>query len=230
MLIALGTHPPMSDEAINQRLGITAQDRAGRYAGVKIFNHDWDNPQAAGVDRVDLRRRGRADLARAHARARRHHDEQARARVRHAAHRRADLPARGGRLLGRQQVPVSGDLGPRDHRHVPLAGRAHHQPRDHRHQVHAGARGGRQGGVDGAGRAQVREPGRRGQRPRRPLHRHARRGVERRRGSLESDPRPLTRTAPTAACSRARPRCTTSCGSAESARTSWSRSSPTAAS
>jgi len=44
VLIALGTHPPMSDEAINQRLGITAQDRAGRYAGVKIFNHDWDNP------------------------------------------------------------------------------------------------------------------------------------------------------------------------------------------
>jgi nickel-dependent lactate racemase len=45
VLIALGTHPPMSDEAINQRLGITAQDRAGRYAGVKIFNHDWDNPK-----------------------------------------------------------------------------------------------------------------------------------------------------------------------------------------
>ncbi len=44
VLIALGTHPPMSDEAINQRLGITAQDRAGRYAGVNIFNHHWDNP------------------------------------------------------------------------------------------------------------------------------------------------------------------------------------------
>ena len=30
VLIALGTHPPMSDEAINQRLGITPQDRAGK--------------------------------------------------------------------------------------------------------------------------------------------------------------------------------------------------------
>ena len=52
--------------------------------------------------------------------------------------------------------------GPRDPRHVPLAGRADHQPVDHRHQVHAGARGGRPGGGDGAGRAQVRQPGRRG--------------------------------------------------------------------
>jgi lactate racemase len=44
VLIALGTHPPMSDEAINHRLGITAEDRAGRYAGTKFFNHHWDDP------------------------------------------------------------------------------------------------------------------------------------------------------------------------------------------
>jgi nickel-dependent lactate racemase len=46
VLIALGTHPPMSDEAINHRLGISASDRApgGRYAGTRFFNHRWDDP------------------------------------------------------------------------------------------------------------------------------------------------------------------------------------------
>jgi lactate racemase len=44
VLIALGTHPPMSDEAINRRLGLTAADRAGKYARTQIHNHDWKNP------------------------------------------------------------------------------------------------------------------------------------------------------------------------------------------
>src|SRR5215472_14327882 len=32
VLVALGTHPPMSDAAINQRLGITDAQRAGVYS------------------------------------------------------------------------------------------------------------------------------------------------------------------------------------------------------
>jgi len=44
VLIALGTHPPMSDAAINQRLGITEQDRRDRYSKTRFFNHHWDNP------------------------------------------------------------------------------------------------------------------------------------------------------------------------------------------
>ena len=44
VLIALGTHPPMSDEAINKRLGITEADRAGKYARTRFVNHDWKNP------------------------------------------------------------------------------------------------------------------------------------------------------------------------------------------
>jgi nickel-dependent lactate racemase len=44
VLIALGTHPPMTDEAIEARMGITGQDRAGRYAGTTFFNHHWDDP------------------------------------------------------------------------------------------------------------------------------------------------------------------------------------------
>jgi nickel-dependent lactate racemase len=45
VLVALGTHPPMTDEAINKRLGLTATDRAGKYARTKVFNHDWKNPE-----------------------------------------------------------------------------------------------------------------------------------------------------------------------------------------
>ena len=68
-LIALGTHPPMVHEAIDhlvgvtavQRVnepgytiktpyidhlvGVTAAQRAERYPNVRIFNHDWANPQ-----------------------------------------------------------------------------------------------------------------------------------------------------------------------------------------
>jgi lactate racemase len=46
VLIALGTHPAMSDEAINHRLGLTPADRRGKYARTKIFNHAWNDPSA----------------------------------------------------------------------------------------------------------------------------------------------------------------------------------------
>ncbi len=45
-LIALGTHPPMSEEAINRLVGVTPEERVGRYAGVRVFNHCWDEPEA----------------------------------------------------------------------------------------------------------------------------------------------------------------------------------------
>ena len=43
-LIALGTHPPMSQEAIDHLVGTTATERAERYPNVRIFNHEWHNP------------------------------------------------------------------------------------------------------------------------------------------------------------------------------------------
>jgi lactate racemase len=43
-LIALGTHMPMSAEAINRHLDVTAEERSGRYANVNVFNHDWAAP------------------------------------------------------------------------------------------------------------------------------------------------------------------------------------------
>lgn len=46
VLIALGTHPPMSAEAINARVEITAEERATTYRQVEFINHEWDNAAA----------------------------------------------------------------------------------------------------------------------------------------------------------------------------------------
>jgi lactate racemase len=46
VLVALGTHPPMSEQAICDRLEISAKERSGVYAEVRLFNHEWDNPAA----------------------------------------------------------------------------------------------------------------------------------------------------------------------------------------
>ena len=43
-LIALGTHPPMTEEAINRRMGLTAGERASSHAGINIHNHRWNRP------------------------------------------------------------------------------------------------------------------------------------------------------------------------------------------
>jgi nickel-dependent lactate racemase len=45
-LIALGTHQPMSREAINKLVGLTAEERATTYAAVNIFNHQWEKPES----------------------------------------------------------------------------------------------------------------------------------------------------------------------------------------
>ena len=56
------------------------------------------------------------------------------------------VPARGGRLLRRQQVLLPRRRRPGDHRLLALAGRADHQRRHHRHpRHHAGARPDRPG-------------------------------------------------------------------------------------
>jgi nickel-dependent lactate racemase len=46
VMIALGTHPPMSEEQIRQRLEITEEERRTRYGRVRFFNHAWDDPRA----------------------------------------------------------------------------------------------------------------------------------------------------------------------------------------
>lgn len=41
-MVALGTHPPLSEEAINHLVGITAEERATTYKHVGLLNHAWD--------------------------------------------------------------------------------------------------------------------------------------------------------------------------------------------
>ncbi len=45
-MVALGTHPPLSDQALYQLVGITPEQRRGQYSHVGLLNHEWDNPQA----------------------------------------------------------------------------------------------------------------------------------------------------------------------------------------
>ncbi len=46
ILIALGTHQPMSETAICERIEISAGERAGAFKNVRFFNHEWNNPGA----------------------------------------------------------------------------------------------------------------------------------------------------------------------------------------
>jgi nickel-dependent lactate racemase len=46
VMVALGTHPPMPMDQIYRRVGITAEEHAAAYPGVRFFNHAWDDPDA----------------------------------------------------------------------------------------------------------------------------------------------------------------------------------------
>src|SRR5690349_23532237 len=41
-LVALGTHPPMSDKQLSKLVGSTVVD--GRVRDTRIFNHEWSDP------------------------------------------------------------------------------------------------------------------------------------------------------------------------------------------
>jgi nickel-dependent lactate racemase len=46
VMIALGTHQPMSEEAICERLEISMDQRRSTYSRAQFLNHEWDNPSA----------------------------------------------------------------------------------------------------------------------------------------------------------------------------------------
>ena len=46
ILVALGTHQPLTEEQICTRLGMTSSERSSKYASVKFFNHEWQRPEA----------------------------------------------------------------------------------------------------------------------------------------------------------------------------------------
>ena len=46
VMVALGTHPPMSQEAICHRLGLTLAEKEKSYPKVQLLNHAWDDDRA----------------------------------------------------------------------------------------------------------------------------------------------------------------------------------------
>ena len=46
VLIALGTHQPMTDDAIAAHCGFAWEDRERLFPKTTFYNHEWDNPQA----------------------------------------------------------------------------------------------------------------------------------------------------------------------------------------
>ncbi|QDT65039.1 lactate racemase domain-containing protein [Calycomorphotria hydatis] len=46
VMVALGTHQPMPEAEIERLLGMSADDRSGRFAEVKLFNHEWDRDES----------------------------------------------------------------------------------------------------------------------------------------------------------------------------------------
>ena len=45
-MVALGTHPPLSEENLNKLVGITVDERATTFKDVGLLNHAWDDPSA----------------------------------------------------------------------------------------------------------------------------------------------------------------------------------------
>lgn len=45
-MVALGTHPALSEDEINRLIGVSADERREHYSHINILNHDWDNPDA----------------------------------------------------------------------------------------------------------------------------------------------------------------------------------------
>lgn len=43
-MVALGTHPPLTAEHLNQRVGITEKERETAYRHIGLLNHAWDSP------------------------------------------------------------------------------------------------------------------------------------------------------------------------------------------
>jgi lactate racemase len=45
-MVALGTHPALSDASLNQLVGITNEERQTKYAKIGLMNHKWDHPSS----------------------------------------------------------------------------------------------------------------------------------------------------------------------------------------
>lgn len=47
VMVALGTHPPLSESSLHKLVGITSREELDtQYRGIRLFNHAWDDPTA----------------------------------------------------------------------------------------------------------------------------------------------------------------------------------------
>jgi nickel-dependent lactate racemase len=45
-MVALGTHPPLSEESLHKLVGISAEERTTTFKQIGLLNHEWSNPSA----------------------------------------------------------------------------------------------------------------------------------------------------------------------------------------
>jgi len=45
-MVALGTHPPLSEESLNKLVGISAEERTTTFKHIGLLNHEWNTPSA----------------------------------------------------------------------------------------------------------------------------------------------------------------------------------------
>ncbi|MBT3336949.1 MAG: DUF2088 domain-containing protein [Anaerolineae bacterium] len=45
-MVALGTHPPLSEDSLNKLVGLTQDERTSEFKHVGLLNHAWDTPSA----------------------------------------------------------------------------------------------------------------------------------------------------------------------------------------
>ena len=151
ILVALGTHQPLSEAAICERLEMSETERSGKYRSVRFFNHAWNDPSALKrvgvIPSAEISRLSEGLFG-------------------------MDVPVDVNKLVfDYDQIVIIGPVFPHevvgfsggnkylfpgrgrpgDPEFFPLAGRGRDEPDDHWEQVDAGAAGGGSGGSDGDG-------------------------------------------------------------------------------
>ena len=157
----------MSEAQLAKHLGYSEGELAATYPGIdRAATTNGGNPKPSSRSGISTPQRI-AELSDGLLRpAGRRGAEPRGGRARRVAGRRAGLPARGGRLLRRQQVLLPRRRRPGDHRLLALAGRPDHQRRHHRHpRHHPGPGADQRGGVADPEPAARAVPGRRSPAP-----------------------------------------------------------------
>ena len=141
VMVALGTHQPMSEKAICQRIGITPGERETDFRSVQLLNHEWDNPSALRTlgsipaEEITALSGGLFSM-----------DVEVKINARIFDYDQLIIvgpvfPHEVVGFSGGNKYLFPGRRGPGNPQLLPLAGRRDHQSNDHREQVDAGPEG-----------------------------------------------------------------------------------------